>query len=100
MQNNNLKYEREENGQNGKVTCYLQGKPVGEILYNYIDPKVLVISHTEADPEYQGHGIGKGLVTDVADFARKEQLKVIPICPFAKVLFDRHPEWQDIRAVV
>jgi len=30
------------------------------------------------------------------NFARQDQIKVIPLCPYAKSVFDKRPELQDV----
>ena len=56
----------------------------------------LVIEHTVVNPAYEGNGIGKRLVFAVVDYARDNQLKILPVCTFAKVVFDKTPEIQDV----
>lgn len=55
------------------------------------DSGKLVIKHTEVKPEMEGKGIGRQLLDAVADYSRTNNLKVLPICPFAKNLMDRDP---------
>ena len=49
------------------------------------------------DPAYGGKGYGKELVLKAVDFARKQDIKIIPLCPFAKKVFDKDPDIQDVR---
>lgn len=30
------------------------------------------------------------------DDVRREGFKILPLCPFAKGQFERHPEWRDV----
>lgn len=32
----------------------------------------------------------------VLENARREGFKILPLCPFAKGQFERHPEWRDV----
>ncbi len=52
----------------------------------------LVIKHTEVKPEMEGKGIGRQLLEAVADYSRSNNLRIIPICPFAKNLMERNPD--------
>jgi len=69
---------------------------VGRIVYRMAGPAKLIIEHTEVDPAYEGNGIGKRLVYAVVDYARNHHIGIIPICSFAKALFDKTPEIQDV----
>ena len=69
---------------------------VGRITYVMTTEIKLVIEHTVVNPAYEGNGIGKRLVFAVVDYARDNQLKILPVCTFAKVVFDKTPEIQDV----
>jgi uncharacterized protein len=58
---------------------------------------VLTMLHTEVPKELEGCGIGSALIRGVFDTARREGLKVNPLCPFAKAYIDKHPEYADLR---
>ena len=57
----------------------------------------LTVYHTEVFPNGEGKGLGKKLLAAMTDHARKNALKVIPLCPFVHAQFKRHPdEYADI----
>lgn len=56
----------------------------------------LIIMHTEVSEIHKGQGIGKLLVKEVIDFARKQNLRVLPICQFAKKEIEKNEEYQDL----
>lgn len=58
----------------------------------------LAIPHVEAPPALRGTGTAGRLMTGLLDQARARGLKVVPICPYAKVFIQRHPEYQDLLA--
>mgnify|MGYP006170533337 CR=1 FL=1 len=49
------------------------------------------------DPAFKGKGMGEKLVIAGAEYARKENLKILPLCPFAKNIFSKNKEIQDVR---
>jgi len=71
---------------------------LGEIAYNMNNEGRLVITQTGVEAAAKGRGVGRSLVYKVADYARVNQLKIVPICPFAKSIFDRHRDIQDVLA--
>jgi len=52
----------------------------------------LVVYHTEVSEKLKGQGIGSRLLTEMVDYARKNNLKVVPLCPFVHAQFKRHAE--------
>ena len=54
----------------------------------------LALLHTEVPPELEGEGIGSALVRAAVEYARGQGLRVMPVCPFARVWLERHPEYK------
>lgn len=68
----------------------------GRITYTQTAEGNLSIDHTEVNPDYRGQDIGKKLVMAAALYARQAQIKIIPLCPFAKRVFEKNPDIQDL----
>ncbi len=68
---------------------------VGECTYSE-SPGLWIIDHTSVNPEYKGQGIGSKLVLELIEEARKNDLKIMPLCPFAAKEFREHPEYGDV----
>ncbi len=56
----------------------------------------ITFTHTEVPEAFEGKGIGKGLVTAALDFARGEDLEVIPRCRFIASYIKRNPEYLEL----
>lgn len=69
---------------------------MGRITYVLSEETTLTIEHTVVKPAYEGRGIGKQLVFTVVEYARANNLKIVPVCTFAKALFDKTTEIQDV----
>ena len=52
---------------------------------------LIVLTHTEVPPKYEGRGIGKELVQGVLEDIRRKKLKVVPQCPFVATYIRRRP---------
>ncbi len=75
------------------------GKRIAVMTYSaHRDAKVVSIDHTEVDPSLRGRGIPKRLVAAAVDWARDEKIRLVPVCPYARHVFDRTPEYADVRA--
>lgn len=58
----------------------------------------IIIEHTEVPEALEGRGLAGRMVRTALDYARAQNLKVLPICPFAKAFIGRHREYQDLLA--
>ena len=67
-----------------------------ELAYHIPSEGKMVIDHTEVGHSLSGKGVGKQLVETAVDYARTHQIKITPVCPFAKSLFDTTPAWSDV----
>lgn len=57
----------------------------------------LTVYHTEVSAKAEGKGYAKKLLTEMVNYARKNSLKVIPLCPYVHAQFKRHPqEYADV----
>lgn len=67
-----------------------------EMTYSRASPTLVIIDHTEVPGGLRGRGVGQALVLRAVEDARTEGFKIVPLCPFAKSQFERHPEWRDV----
>jgi predicted GNAT family acetyltransferase len=72
------------------------GKEAGKMTYTWAGDSKFIIDHTEVSPDFNGKGVGKKLVMAAVDYARANNLKIIPLCPFAKSVFDKVEEIRDV----
>lgn len=81
-----------------KGSFYIEenGNRLAEMTFSKAGDRMIIIDHTEVSDALRGTGAGLKLVAAGVDFARKNGLKIIPLCPFAKSVFDRKPEYRDV----
>ncbi|MDR2684141.1 MAG: N-acetyltransferase [Prevotellaceae bacterium] len=70
---------------------------VAEISYVWSNDELIIIDHTGVNSLYEGKGFGKQLVEETVNFARSRGIKILPLCPFAKLIFDRTDKFDDVR---
>jgi len=83
-------------GKHGMFYVEENGKNLAEMVYTMAKPDVMIIDHTEVDESLEGKGVGKQLVYAAVENARTNNIKIIPMCPFANSVFKRVTEWQDV----
>jgi predicted GNAT family acetyltransferase len=52
----------------------------------------LILIHTEVPESLQGRGIAGRLARFGLEYAKREGLKVVALCPFVKSYLEKHPE--------
>lgn len=52
--------------------------------------------HTEVPEAAEGQGIASKIVAAALAYAREQQLRVIPQCPYVQSYLKRHREWRDV----
>ncbi len=57
---------------------------------------VIIINHTNTKRPLEGKGLASHLVSKVVEFARENQYKINPLCPFSEVQFERNPQYRDV----
>lgn len=72
------------------------GKQAGQMTYTWAGDSQFIIDHTEVSEDFAGKGVGKKLLMATVDFARKNNVKIIPLCPFAKSVFDKVEDIRDV----
>jgi uncharacterized protein len=65
--------------------------------YRNIDG-VIAITHTEVPSALRERGIGARLVLEMLREIRAQNLKVRPLCSFARFVIAQHPEFGDLVA--
>ncbi|MDQ0877616.1 putative GNAT family acetyltransferase [Paenibacillus sp. V4I3] len=73
-----------------------QGKREAELHYVPTGNEIIIVDHTFVSDRLRGQGVGQELVRRVVEFARKEGIKIMPLCPFAKSQFDQHKDYDDV----
>ena len=84
------------NGKNGFFYLDIDGVTGAKMTFYFSDEKTIVIDHAEVDEAFNGLGYGKKMVADAVQYARKKELKIIPVCPFVKKVLERNPEYSDV----
>lgn len=85
-----------ESGTRGYFGAFDGNKEAGRITYTFVGETRMILNHTEVNDTYRGQNIGKRILMEVVQFARNNKIKIIPLCPFAKSVFDKTKEIRDV----
>lgn len=85
-----------EHGSKGAFIIKTNNERLAEMTYSKAGDSLIIIDHTEVSDALRGKGAGKQLVNAAVEYARANHLKILPLCPFAKAVFDKVPEFSDV----
>lgn len=90
--------EHEEHGTRGVFHLLRSGRRVGEMTYSRTNPSLVVVDHTYVDPSLRGQGAARHLQDALVAWARETGNKVVPVCSYVKIQFDRDRSIRDVLA--
>lgn len=91
-----LPIEIEEQDTKGRAFLKIDGELKAEMTYSKAGEELIIIDHTEVDDSLRGQGVGRQLLDQVVAMVREQGKKVIPLCPFAKSVFDKDETIRDV----
>ena len=91
-----MQIQIKENQSKGYAIATEDGKTAGEITYSIPSADFIIIDHTEVDSTFRGRSIGKQLLYEIVAMAREKNIKIMPLCPFANVMFQKLTDIQDV----
>lgn len=92
-----MKIDRvQDNNSKGFFRADDNGTEAGMMTYSVAGTGKIIIDHTEVNPAYSGKGVGKQLVMAAVDYARKNNIKIMPLCTFASSVFQKDASIQDV----
>lgn len=91
-----IEIKQVETGTKGFFGAFDGDKVAGKICYTFAGETRMILDHTEVNDAYRGQNIGKRILLEIVEYARANKIKIIPLCPFAKSVFDRTEEIGDV----
>ena len=90
--------DREELNGVHEFVLRIDGERLGFLEFTRPDVGVMRIEYVEVSPELRGTGLGRQLVEKAIDFARDAELRVVPICSYARAVIQRDPAMSPLLA--
>lgn len=79
-----------------RYEAHLDGALAGFAEYQLTD-ELIVFTHTEVDPAFEGKGVGSALARTALDEVREQNnRKVMAVCPFIKGWIGKHPDYVNL----
>lgn len=91
-----MKVQHKQREGSGMFYVEAGGEKRARMTYTQPDAGKMIVEHTEVDDELRGKNIGYQMVNTAVQYARDHNMKIVPVCPFVKAVFDKKPDYKDV----
>jgi predicted GNAT family acetyltransferase len=91
-----MEIEHQKTGNKGMFFVRGEKGTLAELVYTMPSADKMIIEHTEVSEALKGQSAGYKLVLAAVDYARTNNIKIIPLCPFANSVFKKKPALADV----
>lgn len=99
MTDTDIEITREDSETKGRYVHRAEPNgPAAELTFSKLGAAAIIIDHTGVPDVFRGRGVGTALVARAVADARRDGVRITPLCPYAAAQFRRHPEWSDTLA--
>lgn len=91
---------KEEDERHGRYIATMAGIDAeAELTFTRRGADLISADHTGAPDALRGTGVAAALVDYLIADARSSGFKIIPLCPYVRARYEKHPDWQDVMTV-
>lgn len=88
---------KEDGERRGRYVARIDGIDAeGEITFTHPREGVISANHTGVPESMGGRGVAKALLDFMLEDARANGFRIVPVCPYVRAQYKKHPEWADL----
>lgn len=88
---------KEDGALRGRYAAHMEGIDAeGEITFTHRGPGIVSADHTGVPDAMAGQGVAKALLNFLLEDARQSGFRIVPLCPYVRAQYARHPEWAEL----
>ena len=92
-----IKITKQDGPQHGRYVARVDGiEAEAELTYTHRGPGLVSADHTGAPDSLRGTGAAAALVDYLVADARSSGFRILPLCPYVRARYQKHPQWQDV----
>lgn len=91
-----MEIKHRENTHKGSFYIEENGTLIAEMAYSFAGSDKMIIDHTMVSDVLRGQGVGNLLVDAAVSYSRDNSIKIVPLCPFARSVFDKTLAYSDV----
>lgn len=91
---------KEDGARHGRYVARVAGIDAeAELTFTHRGAGLISADHTGAPKALRGTGAAAALVDYLIADARENGFRIIPLCPYVRARYEKHPDWQDVMTV-
>jgi uncharacterized protein len=91
-----MQIQLDYNGKKGAFFMEENGERLAAMEFTMAGETKMIIDHTDVDDRLRGQGAGRQLLDQLVAYVRENNVKVIPLCPFANAQFKKDASIRDV----
>lgn len=92
-----LFFENHKSGNGGFIAMKNPHEEIGRLTYTIVpELKKIIVSYVMVFPKFEGQGLGKKLVENSVEFARKNGWTIKAHCSYAHAVLSRKADVEDV----
>lgn len=91
-----MQITQQDDGKHGVFIAKDDDAQAGDMTYTWAGESMFIIDHTGVEDAFKRQGVGRAMLDFAVGFAREKDLKIMPLCPFAKSVFDKDVSIRDV----
>jgi len=89
--------KQKDDGKKGAFYVEDDGQTLAQMTYVHSSEDKIIIDHTEVSDVLRGQNTGRKLLDKVVEYARQNNYKILPLCPFAKAMMMKNrAQFEDV----
>ncbi len=91
-----MQIKHHENAHKGSFYVEENNKMIAELSYSFAGADKLILDQTYVTVKLKGNNIGNLLVEAAVNYSKSKNIRIVPLCPFAKKLIENKPEFREV----
>ena len=91
-----MEIKHRENAHKGSFYVEENNTVLAELSYSFAGADKLILDQTNISTKLKGKEIGNSLVEAAVNYSKAKNIKIVPLCPFAKILIENTPAYRDV----
>lgn len=91
-----MQIKHRENAHKGSFYVEENNKMIAELSYSFAGADKLILDQTYVSAKLIENNIGNLLVEAAVNYSKSKNIRIVPLCPFAKKLIENKPEFREV----
>jgi predicted GNAT family acetyltransferase len=91
-----MEIKHRENAHKGSFYVEENNTVLAELSYSFAGADKLILDQTNISTKLKGKEIGNSLVEAAVNYSKTKNIRIVPLCPFAKDLIENTPEFREV----